>query len=226
MKLDNTYLIQDSHAPQMPADAIQLGAFQARSSVLGPGERAVIWVAGCLRRCPGCIKPELFSFAAGRLVEIEFLASQIQNIPNLRGVTYSGGEPFEQAHTLGKLSRLLKQGGLDILVYTGYTLAALRKSPERFSPLLEVADYIVDGEYRQDLPGPFQWRGSANQTLYDLRRGTTINDTIASPHREVELSFGGEELIMTGFPSPAFVSALHDQLAIRGINLVALDERD
>ena len=38
---------------------------------LGPGRRVVLWVAGCSRRCPGCISPELLTSDAGQEVAVE-----------------------------------------------------------------------------------------------------------------------------------------------------------
>ncbi len=37
---------------------------------LGPGRRVVLWVAGCRKRCPGCISPEMQDPANGRLFNI------------------------------------------------------------------------------------------------------------------------------------------------------------
>lgn len=223
MTLDDTFLIRDAAAPEMPQDAIRLGAFQSRTTVLGPGNRAVIWVAGCLRRCPGCIKPELFSFTAGSTVPIGRLAERIQQVPNLQGVTFSGGEPFEQAHALAKLALLLKKEGLDVLVYTGYQLSVLHASPERFGTLLAVADYIIDGEYHRDLPGPFPWRGSSNQTIYDFREKMALNVDSAPQCREVQLSIGANGLRMIGFPSQELVNALGKRLSSRGLQLRPVD---
>src|SRR4051812_13864478 len=107
---DETYLPFGAVAPPACSDQVRVGSFQERSLVAGPGDRAVLWVAGCLRRCPRCIKPELFDFAAGRFIEIDRLVDRILGVHALKrldGVTFSGGEPFEQAEPLGRLARLL-----------------------------------------------------------------------------------------------------------------------
>src|SRR5688572_7949583 len=126
MKLDDTFHLVGASTPEQRLDVIRLGAFQPRSFVAGPGERAVVWVAGCNRRCPHCMKPELFSFDAGKLVGVEDLAARVLAVPGLTGVSFSGGEPFEQSAALGNLSRRLKAQGLTILVYSGYRLEALQ----------------------------------------------------------------------------------------------------
>ena len=120
MTLDETFLPIDAKVPACQTDAIRIGAFQERSFVAGPGCRAVIWVTGCLRRCPGCMKPEFLPFDIGKLVTICEMVERISAIDGLDGVTYSGGEPFEQSAPLAKLSRRLKQTGLSIAAYSGY----------------------------------------------------------------------------------------------------------
>src|SRR5687768_3431912 len=112
MTLDHTFMPSNATAPLARADAVRVGAFEPRSVVAGPGERAVLWVAGCLRRCPGCMKPDLFDFAAGETVSIEVIERWIENVPRLNGLTISGGEPFEQAQPLAELARRVRRRGL------------------------------------------------------------------------------------------------------------------
>ena len=111
MSMDETFLLQGLDPPAFDAEVLQVGAFQERSFVAGPGERAVVWVAGCLRRCPGCMKPDLFAFDVGRSIPVQELAAKILSIPGLTGVTFSGGEPFEQAAALGRLAKTVRAGG-------------------------------------------------------------------------------------------------------------------
>src|SRR5688500_13937382 len=140
MKLDETFLPSGSAAPLAISHAIRLGAFEPRSVVAGPGQRAVLWVAGCLRRCPGCMKPDLFDFKAGETVSIDTIEEAIFQVPDLDGVTFSGGEPFEQATPLAELARRLRGRGMTVLVYSGYRLDALCAQPDRFQSLLVETD--------------------------------------------------------------------------------------
>lgn len=217
MNIDETFRIIDAEPPRQSEDILRLGAFLERSYVAGPGARAVIWVAGCLRRCPGCMKPDLFSFDAGEVVEISTLAGRISRIRGLDGVTFSGGEPFEQARPLAALSRVLRLQGLNVLVYTGYRLNDLRSRPERFQCLLDEIDLLIDGEYRQDLPGPLLWRGSSNQHIHEL------SNEVASPEhpdiriREIQLTMDARRLRISGFPSQDMEKELAATLGKRGI---------
>jgi anaerobic ribonucleoside-triphosphate reductase activating protein len=219
MNLDETYLMIDAVPPLLGSDVIQLGALQSRSTVAGPGERAVVWVAGCLRRCPGCMKPEWFGFDAGEPVGVGELAERILSIPRLDGVTFSGGEPFEQASALARVCRIVRRAGLNVLVYTGYRLDALRADETRFGVLLADIDFLIDGEYRHDLPGPFRWRGSENQAIYDLRRHVRIDSVDESTSREIQLTLESDGVRVTGFPSSQTLRDLARSLERRGVRI-------
>lgn len=218
MNLDDTFLMHGAVAPLCRPDTLRLAAFEPRSLVAGPGERAVVWVAGCLRRCPGCIKPEYFSFDAGHDIAVAELAERILRIDGLDGVTYSGGEPFEQALPLAELSRQLKAKDLSVAAYSGYRLEAL-KTDARFRVLMEQVDVLIDGEYRQELPGPFRWRGSANQRVYDfagLDQAAAESEEIV---REIQVSLTDDGLRLTGFPNGDVQRQLAQRLRLRGIVL-------
>ncbi len=166
MTLDATYLMKNAMPYEQSRSEVRVGAFQRRSLVAGPGARAVIWVTGCNRRCPGCIKPEFLPFEAGTFYAVDYLENMVVNCPGIEGVTYSGGEPFEQATALGELSQRLNRRGLTILSYSGYRLEALQANAERFGPLLNQLDWLIDGEYLAYEDGPF---------VISVRR---INDSI------------------------------------------------
>ncbi|MBF0409566.1 MAG: radical SAM protein [Candidatus Riflebacteria bacterium] len=70
------------------------------TKVLGPGKRAVIWVQGCKRDCPGCIAPEGRDFSGGKLFSVNELSDWVSSISDICGLTISGGEPMEQSAEL------------------------------------------------------------------------------------------------------------------------------
>jgi anaerobic ribonucleoside-triphosphate reductase activating protein len=224
MNLDDTFLIRGATPPPLAADVVLLGDFQARSVVAGPGTRAVIWVAGCLRRCPGCMKPEWFEFDAGTPVPISELANRVLAISGLDGVTFSGGEPFEQADALAQLCRPLRRAGLNTLAYSGYRLDALRANAAKFGSLLAEVDFLIDGEYRHDLPGPYRWRGSQNQAVYNMRRGERLDAPSECGSREMQLTVCSEGLRFTGFPNAATLRQLAESLERRGVHMAPTRE--
>lgn len=226
--MDETFLPAGARAPAAAPDAVRVGAFEPRSVVAGPGERAVIWVTGCLRRCPGCMKPEWFGFDTGVRTPIAELVERVLAVHAQRpltGITFSGGEPFEQAAPLAKLAAELRRAaGLDVLTYSGYRMAALR-AETRFAPLLAETDWLIDGEYRGDRPGPLAWRGSDNQTVYekaaDGEHRAASPQVDASPLREVQVSLTANRLRLSGFPDSTLQRKLQESLARRGIRMIS-----
>jgi anaerobic ribonucleoside-triphosphate reductase activating protein len=92
---------------EIPAGYLNIMGYVDESEVNGPGSRAVVWVQGCLRECPGCFNPDSWSFEINELVSVDALAERIISNPNNEGVTFSGGEPFWQAPALAALARPL-----------------------------------------------------------------------------------------------------------------------
>src|SRR5271156_4104670 len=68
-----------------------------RSAVNGPGERAVLWLQGCDLRCRGCWTPPSHAFDRTRDKPVDQLGEWILSCSGVEGVTFSGGEPFQQA---------------------------------------------------------------------------------------------------------------------------------
>ncbi|MCD8355411.1 MAG: anaerobic ribonucleoside-triphosphate reductase activating protein [Clostridia bacterium] len=150
------------------------------SIVDGPGIRFVIFTQGCPHHCPGCHNPQTHDFASGQLVPISKLLSDVQADPLISGVTLSGGEPFCQPEPLAELVRILKQGGKNIMAYSGYTWEQLldMDNPAVFS-LLKQCDVLVDGpfvEAQRDLS--LQFRGSRNQRLIDVQKSLAAGEVI------------------------------------------------
>ena len=143
-----------------------------RESVVdGPGLRSVIFTQGCAWACPGCHNPDTWDPRGGRLVETDELREMILSTKLLKGVSFSGGEPFLQAAPLAKLGKELKEAGLDVITYTGYTWEALLELAATDAPvreLLQVSDYIVDGPFREkERTWELPFRGSGNQRFID-----------------------------------------------------------
>jgi anaerobic ribonucleoside-triphosphate reductase activating protein len=86
------------------------------------------------------------------------------------GVTMLGGEPFAQPQALAALLRRLKARGEHTVVYSGYTLEALRRRPEAaVREALACTDLLIDGPYVAALADEAgEWRGSRNQEFATL----------------------------------------------------------
>lgn len=179
---------------------LDLAAFEPCSAANGPGDRAVIWVQGCHRRCPGCFNPDFQPFTGGEQGAIADLADEILAIDGIEGITLSGGEPFEQAVPLTRLCSLLRPSGLTVLTFTGYTLTVLCHKPARhdWRGLLAMTDLLVAGPYLQHMPCSDALRGSSNQRLHFLT--DRIPPPTVRPARQIEVHLSGDTVRISGFP--------------------------
>jgi len=148
---------------------LNLGCFLARSEVNGPGIRAVVWVQGCPHRCNGCFNPQFQSFSPAQQITVDHLAHVILSDPDIDGITFSGGEPFAQAVLLAELGTRVREAGLTIVTYSGYTYNHLAAGTEPgWQDLLAVTDLLVSGPYIQSLRCTGSLKGSANQEIIPL----------------------------------------------------------
>ena len=138
----------------------------------GPGFRYAIFVQGCPHHCPGCHNPDSHDFSAGYDRTVDSLFEEICADPLLKGVTFSGGEPFCQPAPLTELARLCRQRGLDVLAYSGWTYEQLLdKHDPDVDALLEELDILVDGPFLLDQRNlELHFRGSENQRLIDMKK--------------------------------------------------------
>lgn len=73
---------------------LNLSGVIEESIVDGPGLRYVVFTQGCPHHCKGCHNPETWSLEPNNLVTVEALYDDIRKNPIVKGVTFSGGEPF------------------------------------------------------------------------------------------------------------------------------------
>src|SRR5690606_14313327 len=93
------------------------------TTIEGPGKRFCIWVQGCSIRCVGCGVPWTWSKKNGSIMSVEELIREIKKSKeenNIEGLTFLGGEPFDQAEALGKLAHRIKDLGLTVMTFSGY----------------------------------------------------------------------------------------------------------
>lgn len=152
---------------------IKLAGIIGESVVDGPGIRFVVFTQGCPHKCKGCHNPETHDFNAGYEVDINKLYNKIKKNPLLAGVTFSGGEPFEQPEPLAELARMLKQENYHIMSYSGYTFEELLKrgteNPHVLT-LLNMIDILVDGRFVLEKKNLLlKFRGSENQRILDCK---------------------------------------------------------
>ena len=135
----------------------------------GLGFRVVLWISGCSHHCPGCHNKETWNFMSGKpfTEEVKTKLFELLSLEYIKGITFSGGDPIDSYDDLILLVREIKEKfpDKDIWLYSGYTIEQIRD--KGYNEIIELTDYLVDGEYRQelrDLSLPF--RGSSNQRIF------------------------------------------------------------
>ena len=161
---------------------LRLAGTENDSIVDGPGIRFTIFVQGCPHHCPGCHNPQTHDFSGGTLTDTGELLKKIEENPLLDGVTFSGGEPFCQAPALAELGGQLRQRGLNIITYTGFTyekLLADANAENGYRALLEVTDFLVDGRFEQDRKSyGLHFKGSTNQRFIDVQKSLESGEAV------------------------------------------------
>jgi len=203
----NTPMKSDNYGnnPQI----LNIAAIASQTQALGPGTRAVVWVQGCPLHCPGCIAPDWIPFQTASILTpneiVEMLDLQI-----LDGLTFSGGEPMEQAAGLAAVARLIREKkDISLICFTGYRYERLVNNPPNagIKDLLKEVDVLIDGPYIQTQNDSVGLRGSANQRIIHLTsRLRSYN--LDSQKRRVEVTISDGELAFIGIPTLDIRSAL------------------
>lgn len=106
---------------------VRLAGIAYESLVNGPGMRRVFFAQGCKHNCKGCFNPETHNFDGGEIMDMDELIKDVLDNPLLKGVTFSGGDPIEQAHSFSYMANIFKSSNLNIWCYTGYKFEDLIK---------------------------------------------------------------------------------------------------
>lgn len=153
---------------------IKLAGLVPESIVDGPGLRFTIFVQGCPHNCEGCHNPETHDFNAGRYADTDKILEKIKENPIIKGVTFSGGEPFCQAEPLADLGEKLKAEGYNILSFSGYKfekLLEMSTTDINIKRLLNVIDILIDSPFilsQRSLE--LKYKGSKNQRTIDVKQ--------------------------------------------------------
>ena len=136
--------------------SLRLAGIIRESITDGPGIRFTVFAQGCPHGCLQCHNPQTWDFDGGTDVEVDKIAKKVMENPMIKGVTFSGGEPFCQAEGFLELAKILKEKGIDIVIFTGYL----------YEELLESED--IDGPFDNDKKDlSLKFRGSSNQRIID-----------------------------------------------------------
>jgi anaerobic ribonucleoside-triphosphate reductase activating protein len=201
---------------------------------LGPGKRFALWVQGCPFSCVGCLAPDWIPFKRANVVDVETLGRQIVGVPDLEGLTISGGEPMMQAQALADLVDYAtkRRPHLSVLVFSGFKLADLRKkanSDQGFAALLERIVVLIDGLYIEELNDGRGLRGSSNQRVHFLsERYVYLAEQLTNGARKTEMHLMRAEILLVGVPTAKSLQSFHlvvEKLESNAIDSTELSER-
>jgi len=184
--------------------------------VNGPGLRAVIYFQGCTLGCRDCWNPDSHAFAGEERTSEEvanWVVLAHRERP-LDGVTFSGGEPMQQADELLALMETLRPrlSGLSFGMYSGYSEPELSSGlywcRSNLEPLAKQdiwrrirahLDFAVLGRYATGHPSTLALRTSTNQKLMLFSERYEEQDF---EPQEVEIHIDTQGFVqVTGFPT-------------------------
>ena len=156
------------------------------TSLVGPGKRFCLWVQGCKRHCEGCMATETWDMNGGYPINTEDVIRNVLETDDIEGITFLGGEPFEQAEALSIIGKAVRKEGLSVVTFTGYTIEEIVDTRnEGFRELLAVTDLLIDGAFRIELKSLDRpWIGSSNQRhifmteRYSLKNIKTVKNKL------------------------------------------------
>lgn len=163
-------------------DTIRLSGIAYESLVNGPGIRRVFFSQGCNHNCKGCFNPETHDFSGGEEKNINELIEDVYKNPMIKGITFSGGDPFERAEEFAYMAKAFKKKNLNIWSYTGYTFEYIIDNLDErngWKDLINNLDVLVDGRFEEDkaVEG-LKFRGSTNQRIIDVKESLRTGNII------------------------------------------------
>ena len=205
----------------------------------GPGNRAVIWLQGCSLACPGCWNPETHLFDIKKETELKDIVDWVKNLKDVEGITFSGGEPFQQAQYLYLLMYAIRKERPDLTIgmFSGYSIKELEAgrfkwkssntadwiqgTPGLWAEIKSMLDWGVFGRYNQMVKTTKDpLRGSLNQELVFFTNKYSEKDV---QPQIVEVQIDEDALVqITGFPNEEF----RKEYPVEGEKLVTTPKSD
>ncbi len=136
------------------------------TTVDGPGFRTSIYLAGCNHQCEGCHNPQSWDFEGGNSMTLEEIMEIVRE--ERFNVTLTGGDPLMHPQAVATLVAAIREAGLTVWIYTGYTWEEIQASPV-LSAAVAGAEAVVEGPFiLSERDTDLQFRGSRNQRIIYL----------------------------------------------------------
>jgi anaerobic ribonucleoside-triphosphate reductase activating protein len=177
----------------------------------------VAFFQGCSIGCVGCWNPNSHPFH-GREIKVEAVVQDVLRARQehaLEGVTFSGGEPMQQADSLLRLIQCLHQQapGLSFGMFSGYAEHELdqgqywiwgdgssdQRRKRLWQEIRAYLDFAIFGRFNQAQPSNMPLRTSGNQVLRLFTNRYSQAD-FSEQLTEVSIHEDGQVEI-TGFPT-------------------------
>ena len=170
---------------------LQIHSFLPYTLSNGPGIRCCLWLQGCTLACPGCFNPATHDPSIGTTLSVDHAYRLVTSCPYIKGVTISGGEPFQQARPLLELlTRIRNTTSFSTIVFTGYTMAELSQQG-----ILQAArsaiDVLIAGRYVQSLDQAENLIGSTNQIAHFFTNHYKPSDFANIPAADLSITADG-----------------------------------
>ena len=193
-----------------------LHAFIPASRANGPGLRSVVFFQGCTLACQNCFNPDSHPFtgADATVLAVAERVLQAHQEHGTEGVTFSGGEPMQQAPALLELIQTLRQQvpSLSFGMFSGYSDLELvlgeysiwgcdySESDRRrlWEEIRAHLDFAVLGRFNETQPSALPLRTSRSQALRMLTTRYGVKD-YGPQSIEVTVHSDGRAEV-TGFP--------------------------
>jgi anaerobic ribonucleoside-triphosphate reductase activating protein len=193
-----------------------LHAFIPASRANGPGLRSVVFFQGCTIGCENCFNPDSHAFS-GAEITIQAVAERVLQAHQehgTEGVTFTGGEPMQQAPALLELVQTLRRQlpNLSFGLFSGYSDLELvlgrysiwgRDCSEEerhrlWQEIREHLDFAVLGRFNETQPSGLPLCTSRSKALRMLSSRYSVKD-YGPQSVEVIIHSDGRAQV-TGFP--------------------------
>ena len=141
-----------------------------------PGLCVSFFTQGCPHHCHNCHNPQTWDFEGGKEFRPKLLDEIVEALTANgieRSLCIMGGEPLcsENEFLTLLVIKTVKEKlpNTPIYIWTGYFYEELLKKGGHMDQILEMADYLIDGPYIEDLRDiTLEMRGSSNQRIIKL----------------------------------------------------------
>lgn len=121
----------------------------------------------------------------------------------IEGVTLIGGEPFAHARGASSLAKAVRERGLTVMIFSGFTIEQIRENSDLdVETLLNETDLLVDGPYLEEQSETSRrWIGSSNQRIHFLSDAYSEDDPRWRSSNTMEIRMVDGEISVNGFPA-------------------------